>query len=202
MSRRRPRGLRPEEAELWQRVAETALPLHPRGVTALPQPRAKPEKPDIAAIAQPSDRLPAFKIGQHAPPARPAHDLSPGIGERLASAPLNMDRKAFLRMSRGKLKPEARIDLHGMTVSEAHPELLRFILSARDKGYRLVLVITGKGRRGEDDGPIPRHPGVLKRQVPQWLSMPPLGAVVQQVAEAHLKHGGSGAYYVYLRRAT
>jgi DNA-nicking Smr family endonuclease len=41
---------------------------------------------------------------------------------------------------------------------------------------------------------------VLRHQVPVWLQQPPLGAMVLQVAEAHLKHGGSGAYYVYLRR--
>jgi len=36
--------------------------------------------------------------------------------------------------------------------------------------------------------------------VPQWLRMMPLAPAVMQVNEAHLKHGGGGAYYVYLRR--
>ena len=58
-----------------------------------------------------------------------------------------MDAKAFARMSRGKLSPEARIDLHGMTLAEAHPELIGFILNAQAQGLRLVLVITGKGKR-------------------------------------------------------
>ena len=64
-----------------------------------------------------------------------------------------------------------------------------------------MLVITGKGRGGEDHGPIPRRQGVLRHQVPLWLRQPPLGSVVLQVAVAHLRHGGEGAYYVYLRRA-
>ena len=88
----------------------------------------------------------------------------------------------------------------GMTVAEAHPELIRFILNGWSGGLRLVLVITGKGKPGPDFGPIPQRYGVLKHQVPQWLHMPPLGPCVLQVTEAHLKHGGSGAYYVYLRR--
>jgi len=71
-------------------------------------------------------------------------------------------------MSRGKLAPEARIDLHGMTLAEAHPELIRFILSSQAQGLRLVLVITGQGRRGSDDGPIPQRQGILRRQVPDW----------------------------------
>ena len=111
-----------------------------------------------------------------------------------------MDHKNFGRMTRGKLSPEARIDLHGMTLAEAHPELIRFILNAHSDGLRLVLVITGKGKRGVDAGPVPQRQGVLKQQVPHWLHMPPLGPAILQVAEAHLKHGGTGAYYVYLRR--
>jgi DNA-nicking Smr family endonuclease len=41
----------------------------------------------------------------------------------------------------------------------------------------------------------------LRHQLPHWLSLPPLRAIVLQVSEAHLKHGGSGAFYVYLRKA-
>ena len=103
-------------------------------------------------------------------------------------------------MSKGKLAPDARIDLHGMTVSEAHPELIRFILNAYSDGLRLVLVITGKGKAGPDVGPIPQRYGVLKHQVPNWLRSAPLGGLILQVSEAHLKHGGAGALYVYLRR--
>ncbi|MFG6543173.1 Smr/MutS family protein, partial [Sulfitobacter sp. M22298] len=51
-----------------------------------------------------------------------------------------------------------------------------------------------------DGGPIPVRDGVLRHQVPQWLSMPPLSSLVLQVAQAHVSHGGGGAYYVYLRR--
>ncbi|MEE9388173.1 MAG: Smr/MutS family protein [Paracoccaceae bacterium] len=111
-----------------------------------------------------------------------------------------MDSKQFGRMKRGKLAPEARIDLHGMTQDQAYPELIRFILTAQENGCRLVLVITGKGRTKAEDGPIPVRLGVLKRQVPGWLRQAPLGAVVQQVVDAHQRHGGEGALYVYLRR--
>jgi DNA-nicking Smr family endonuclease len=111
-----------------------------------------------------------------------------------------MDRRTHQQMLRGKLKPEARIDLHGMTVAEAHPELVRFLLNAQASGKRMVLVITGKGKVKDDHGPIPQRMGVLRHQLPHWLGQPPLGGVVQQVAPAHLKHGGGGAFYIYLRR--
>ncbi|HEX9857314.1 MAG TPA: Smr/MutS family protein, partial [Paracoccaceae bacterium] len=141
-----------------------------------------------------------FRVGEKALTAV-AHDILPPLKDQLAAAPVRMDRKNYDRMARGKLAPEARLDLHGMTVAEAHPELIRFILNAQTQGLRLVLVITGKGKPGPDFGPIPQRYGVLKHQVPQWLRLAPLGAAILQVTEAHLKHGGSGAYYVYLRRS-
>jgi DNA-nicking Smr family endonuclease len=127
-------------------------------------------------------------------------DLAPGPAEVLGRAPLQMDAKTHGKMTRGKLQPEARIDLHGMTLAEAHPELIRFILMAHAQGLRLVLVITGKGKRRDDGGPIPQRVGALRHQVPAWLHLAPLGPAVLQVTEAHQRHGGSGAYYVYLRR--
>ena len=185
MARRR--HLHPEELDLWQSVARTARPLHgvvlPHPVVIDPTPAVESKK--YAAIAR-------FQVGEKATAFR-KDDALPGPS-------LQMDAKAFGKLSKGKLAPEARIDLHGMTVSEAHPELIRFILSAHSEGLRLVLVITGKGKPGPDFGPIPQRYGILKHQVPNWLRMPPLGGLILQVSEAHLKHGGAGALYVYLRR--
>ena len=87
-----------------------------------------------------------------------------------------------------------------MTLQQAHPELVRFILTAQTRGLRLVLVITGKGQREDPYDPMPRRRGVLKSQVPLWLRTPPVAQAVLQVSEAHRSHGGEGAYYVYLRR--
>lgn len=189
MSRRRP--LRPEEAELWQAVARTTRPMHN---PHLPLPEVPVPEAPVEEPKQPSQpRLPHFRMGERAPVARP-HDLAPAP----TAQALRMDAKTHARMTRGKLAPEARIDLHGMTLAEAHPELIRFILNAQSGGLRLVLVITGKGRAMFE--PIPRPTGALRHQVPHWLRLPPLSAAVLQVSEAHLRHGGEGAFYVYLRR--
>lgn len=192
---RRPRHLSQEERALWDRVAERATPLDP-GRPLDPQPSQPPSKSQTA-IAPPS--LPPFSVGQKANHARP-HDVLPTIGERLSKAPVNMDAKSFAKMKRGKIAPEGRIDLHGMVMAEAHPRLQRFIMESHAMGRRLVLVITGKGKDRDDGGPIPTRRGVLRHQVPQWLALPPLNMVVMQVVPAHLRHGGDGAYYVYLRR--
>ncbi|MEJ6396609.1 Smr/MutS family protein [Yoonia sp. 208BN28-4] len=196
---RRPRHLSQEERALWDQVAGRTIPLDPaRPVTA---PEAAPSraltKQKKATAPEP---ISTFRVGERANGKRP-HDILPGVGQRLATAPVQMDAKSYGKMTRGKIKPEGRIDLHGMTVSEAHPELVGFILNAFAAGKRLVLVITGKGKDRDDGGPIPVRQGVLRHQVPQWMALPPLKGVILQVTPAHFRHGGHGAYYVYLRRA-
>lgn len=194
MTRRR---LRPDEVELWRQIAATTDRLHPelpRAEDPVARPKPKPHK-------TPKPRLPDFSIGQVTRPATAAVDLKPALSDRLRTAPVSMDSKAFARMKRGKLVPEGRIDLHGMTMDRAHPALTSFILRAQAGGKRLVLVITGKGRDRDEGGPIPVPRGILKHQVPQWLATPPLAQAVLQITEAHISHGGAGAYYVYLRRS-
>lgn len=188
------RKLRPDELELWQRVART---------TDKVLPDAKPVE-TMADLFPPADvpkdapkDVPQFSLGEKAN----GRSL-PGIAMADAKPGIHMDKKAYGRLKRGKLKPQGRIDLHGMTLDQAHPALTAFIMSSFAKERRLVLVITGKGqgKSREDFGPIPERPGILRRNVPHWLQTPPLAQVVLQVTEAHGKHGGGGAYYVYLRR--
>ncbi len=199
MSRRTRRRLSEEDRALWRRVTETAVPLKPDAphpIAELPEAVAPPP-PDIPAPAS----FPRFRIGQTAGAMPPGDDLARPVAEHLDGAPPRMDRKRFGKLKRGKLQPEVRLDLHGMTLAQAHPALNRFIQDSHAQGRRLVLVITGKGKRRESHDPIPVRTGVLRHQVPHWLHTPPLSQAVLQVTPAHLKHGGEGAYYVYLRRA-
>lgn len=197
MSRKR-RHLSPEEKELWNRVAEQADPMHQAHPLVLPE--STPVTKTPITETEPAKYIEKFMVGQKAKSQKSKRDLKPSLRDEFSQMPVAMDKKAFHRMTRGKLVPDSKIDLHGMTLSQAHPTLIGFIRTAHVRGYRLVLVITGKGKRGEDHGPIPQPRGVLKHQVPQWLRAAPLSPMILQVTEAHIKHGGSGAYYVYLRR--
>lgn len=192
------RKLSKDEQELWQKVAKTADPLR----DLRPEPLAKVVLPKKVLVKDPVPAPPPkpFKIGTKSRQSTPGNNLAPTLSERLADEPVRMDQKAFQRLKRGRLYPEARIDLHGMTLEQAHPALTGFVMRSYAEGMRLILVITGKGKSRDDGGPIPVRLGVLKHQVPQWLRMAPIGPIVLQVTEAHQKHGGSGAYYVYLRR--
>ena len=190
------RKLTSEEITLWRKVTDTAERLHPERVhKELPLPKPTPKKPVKTSFS-----VPEFRIGQAMGTETAAYKKAPTLSQSLAATPVQMDSKSFGKMKRGKLVPEARIDLHGMTLDQAHPELKHFILTSQSAGRRLVLVITGKGKPSKEHGPIPVRTGILKHYVPQWLRMPPLAQAVLHVSEAHLKHGGSGAYYVYLKK--
>lgn len=196
-----PRRLSPEERELWRRVAETATPLRPdapgKGSSPEPDagvaspPRAMPEPP-AAVRLPPSPRRPT--------PTQAYADLVPDPHAALDRAHPHMDRRRYDKLRRGRVEPQARLDLHGMTADRAHGALAAFILGAHAAGLRLVLVITGKGRPGGMDALAPHRHGVLRHNVPHWLAAPPLASKVLQIAPAHVRHGGGGAYYVYLRR--
>ncbi len=193
---RKPRHLSPDERALWDHVARQIDPQRAE-TPAMPVEFAAPKRKPTPAQPTP---FAAFELGSKATPPRPTHQLAPSIGQTLTSAPLSMDAKTHGKMVRGKLRPDARIDLHGMTMAEAHPALTGFILSEHAAGSRMVLVITGKGKLRDDLAPMPVRKGILRHQVPQWLTLAPLRQVVLQVSPANIRHGGEGAYYVYLRR--
>jgi DNA-nicking Smr family endonuclease len=112
-----------------------------------------------------------------------------------------MDRKRYEKMRRGRLDPDARIDLHGMTAERAHAALNGFIARAHASGLRLVLIITGKGRATDGFMAGDREQGILRRSVPHWLAMPPNHLRILHLTAAHRRHGGEGAFYVYLARS-
>jgi DNA-nicking Smr family endonuclease len=158
------------DAALWQQAMQDVAPLAPRPVP--PKARSAPTRP----LARPA-----------APPPPAFHDLPPLTLDRFAG----IDKASALRLKRGKLAIEARLDLHGMTQDEAHGALAGFIRTARAGGKRCVLVITGRGAVGG---------GVLRAAVPRWLAEPEFRPHLLAIATAQPQDGGAGALYVMLRR--
>ncbi len=108
------------------------------------------------------------------------------------------------RLRRGTLEPDAKLDPAWHDRSRcAHRALSSFLMGARQRGNRLILVVTGKGNpRKEESASWMMSPhGVLKQMVPRWLNEPELAALIASVRPAHVRHGGDGALYVYLRKA-
>lgn len=123
-----------------------------------------------------------------------------------AQAPTGINGATSEHLHRGDLKPEARLDLHGYTEQAAFGALNAFIVGSVQRGRRLVLVITGKGLKQADRfAPFDmeyetRARGVLRNMVPRWLNEPPLVRYIADIRHAHIRHGGEGALYVYLRK--
>lgn len=185
MTRRR--RLTDEERALWSGVARSITPLRRGKKLAEPPEREETPAPPVAP-AKPIDK-PAPKARTRPQPSPPT-DLPPLV-------PLG--RRLKQRVARGRESIDARIDLHGMTQSQAHAALLDFLWRARANGARIVLVVTGKGAgRGDIASGFER--GVLKRQVPNWLSLPEFRALILGFEDAHVGHGGQGALYIRLRR--
>ena len=108
----------------------------------------------------------------------------------IAPKPDLLDASTTRKIARGRTAIDGRIDLHGMTQVEAHSRLLRYLQTAYQLGNRTILVITGKGTRGE---------GILRQAVPRWLSEPEFRSIASGFHEANISHGGSGALYVRIR---
>lgn len=204
--RRRRGRLTPEDRAIWERVIRSATPLRPdRAPSAAPPGETSPD-----AIAEPAPAIPA----PHALP-RPARDgaapapprtrpLAPDLHPTPVGRPEpGLDRRTSERLRRGAREPDARIDLHGLTAERAHARLDGFVRQSLAAGHRFLLVITGKGGRREarDDAPYmaPRR-GVLREAAPKWLRIGPHARHIVGIYEAHRRHGGEGAFYLYLKK--
>jgi DNA-nicking Smr family endonuclease len=172
---RRRRALSEEERALWESVAKQVKPLRKRHPVV--KARAAPE-------AETKDAAKPIPV-KSAPRPQPPPPLAP------------LGRRERTQLSRGKKEIDARLDLHGMTQTHAHRVLFAFLQRAHHDGSTFVLVITGKGKAGGADS----ERGVLRRQVPHWLSLPEFRTLVVGFEEAHIGHGGEGALYVRVRRA-
>jgi DNA-nicking Smr family endonuclease len=172
------------DAELWARVARSARPLKKGRATAAEAPRKARARPPVKETSAPPK--PAPKTPKPVPAAR---------GEKL-------DRQTARQLEKGRLPVEARLDLHGMRQRDAHAALRRFLKSAQGKGYRHVLIITGKGAAPDKTKPFYEEDerGVLRQAVPHWLAAPDLAPVIVSYSEAPRRLGGEGALYVRLRR--
>ncbi len=106
---------------------------------------------------------------------------------------MQFDRRLRQRVARGSTTIDARLDLHGMTQKQAHAALLHFLAQTQAQDAKLALVVTGKGSSASERG-------VLRRQVPLWLSLPEFRRFIVSFEQAHISHGGEGALYLRLRR--
>lgn len=104
---------------------------------------------------------------------------------------LIVNRESERNIKRGRVRVEAFCDLHDLSVNAAHNQIRKFVQQNRLKGCRCVLIITGKGHNGE---------GKIRRTFRLWLETEEAKKLISGYSTAHVRHGGAGAFYLFLRR--
>lgn len=172
------RRLTEEEQKAWDRVRKSVRP-----IKSGQRSRIKRDVADNPLIQTPApDPKPVSREKPSQAGISPVH-------HRYAAGLQN--RGSEKKVRRGKVEVSASFDLHGHTQESAWSALPAFLIREQARGSRCVIVITGKGRLGE---------GVLRRNFLRWIEMPDAKALVSGYAQAHPRHGGSGAFYLFLRR--
>jgi DNA-nicking Smr family endonuclease len=198
----RRRHLDDEEAAIWDHAAGSVEPL--KRAKSRVHPSADPDE----AVSLPRPKVSAHQhvSKAHQKPKRPHVEAQPTPAPNTTPPLAQVERKKVKRLRAGRIEIDGRIDLHGLRQDEAHGNLRAFLHRAQARGWRWVLVITGKGKAGSrsQDEPFDmsaqRDRGVLKRNVPRWLEEPDLRGLIISYTTASIAHGGEGALYVHLRK--
>ena len=105
-----------------------------------------------------------------------------------------INKRMKLKLQRGLIRPETKIDLHGKTLSEAKKSLSHFIKSSINNNIRCILVITGKKKT------LNGSKGLIRENLPLWLKETELFNYILFHCYATKKDGDDGARYILLRK--
>lgn len=121
------------------------------------------------------------------------------IDENFSKEKNIIDKNLLRKIKRGKININATLDLHGQKYKESKIIVLNFIKNNFFKEKRLLLIITGKGKRSNISSGR-EFRGILKESVPKWLCSFTLSKYIIWFDEAGPENGGSGAILVYLKK--
>ena len=187
---RPPRGLSPDEAALWQKVAATVKPLR----------RIRPPVENGGVVAPPvPSTIPAPRLKGRVPPVAPPPPPAAAPGRPLDRH--GLDSSWERKLARAAVVPDFTLDLHGHTLDSAHARLDHGLTQALAQGARLLLLITGKPRPSDDHASRGERRGAIRAKVLDWLAAGPHAGRIAAVRQAHPRHGGAGALYIVLKRA-
>ena len=120
---------------------------------------------------------------------------------KVAEGKGELEKNTLRRIQRGKIKISNSLDLHGYTVEQSKKLILKFISDNYESQNRLLLIISGKGKRlSVSDGW--RGIGKIKSNVPLWLNSQALYKKILWFDNAPPNKGGEGAFLVYLKKFT
>ena len=95
------------------------------------------------------------------------------------------------------------IDLHGYSLEEANKSIENFIIKSNQEDINKLIVVTGKGihSQNENDPYVSKDLSILKYSVPEFISNNKnLMKIIYEIKDAKIEDGGSGAFYIYLKK--
>jgi DNA-nicking Smr family endonuclease len=148
------------------------------------------KKPHAPLVTKPMpEKTAARKAAKHEAHQQPKPNVTHHLNESVFHT---LERKREKSLRQGSVEIDAKLDLHGLTQNEAFDTLSTFMRRAVKTGKRHLLIITGKGRTGT---------GVLRRNLESWLGELPEAGAILALRPAAPQHGGTGAFYVVLRKS-
>ena len=101
-----------------------------------------------------------------------------------------------------KINKVPKLDLHGISLSEANIKVKDFIIKSFNDGYKKIIIITGKGLRSKfHNNPfVSEKLSSLKNSVPEYIKNDEdLSDKINKISTASIKDGGEGAVYIFLK---
>ena len=105
--------------------------------------------------------------------------------------------------SKIKSKKTRSLDLHGKTLDEANQIIENFIRKSYEDKVHKLIIVTGKGLHSsnEKDPYVSKDLGILKYSIPNFLkNNADLMDLITNISEASIEDGGSGAFYIFLKK--
>ena len=122
--------------------------------------------------------------------------------ENFVSSDEQLPNKDF-KLSKEKSFKIKSIDLHGYTLEQANNAIEKFILESFREKINKLIVVTGKGlhSQNEKDPYVSKDLSILKYSVPEFIeSNKSLMKIINEIKDANIEDGGSGAFYIYLKK--
>ena len=122
--------------------------------------------------------------------------------ESFTSSDEKLPNKDF-KLSKEKFFKVKSIDLHGYTLEEANKIIEKFIYQSFSEKINKLIVVTGKGlhSQNEKDPYVSKNLSILKYSVPEFIeSNKSLMSIINEIKDASIEDGGSGAFYIFLKK--
>ena len=119
---------------------------------------------------------------------------------------ITSEEKVTDKDSKSNLKTSQKskyIDLHGYSLEEANKKIEKFIIESYVKKIKKIIVVTGKGlhSQNEKNPYVSKDLSILKYSIPEFIKRnPDLVKLINNIEEASIEDGGSGAFYIYLKK--